>query len=143
MEDFATAALRHLESAEVLELEGRLDDAAYHFGLVGETALKAAVLGAIGGNAPVLPSRLKKHINHPQQSLQTAIARETQLIGLLCNGRLGGALLIEMQSGTLGTRFAGWSLDIRYADSNHCPVQLQDVHRWKLDAVTLYNAGTF
>jgi hypothetical protein len=52
VEQFGDAALRHLGTAELLEEEGRTDDAAYHYGLVGEMALKAALIKVLGQPLP-------------------------------------------------------------------------------------------
>jgi hypothetical protein len=140
VERFADAALRHLETAEVLELEGRIDDSAYHYGLVGEMAMKEAYVRAIGYT---LPGALYRHINQAGGSLQDRIAAHAQTIGLMAAGRLGGALGGDLCCGLLNYRFADWSLDIRYADSDHCPVKISDLAIWKDDAVTLYNNGVF
>lgn len=144
VEKFGDAALRHLGTAEVLEDEGRIDDAAYHYGLVGETALKAAVESAI---AP-LPKQLLKHINQRDNngndvSLQTSIVNYARSAKLLANGRLGGALLSDLTHTLLNLRFTGWSLNIRYADSDCCPVSDGDLAVWKADAIALFNGGVF
>lgn len=139
-ERFADAALRHLETGDLLKDEGRTDDAAYHYGLVGETALKEAVIRALGSS---LPKRLRSHLNHKTQPLQTLIVHDANLASLLRHGRLGGALGAELLQGLLVHRFAGWSLDIRYADSNYCPVGSSDLCIWQEDAVALYNNGVF
>lgn len=140
VERFADAALRHLGTAEVLEIEGRTDDAAYHYGLVGEMALKAATVGVLG--AP-LPKDLRFHINHPKRPLQALIEKHQQIASVMRAGRLGGALGKELSLGLLGHRFVGWSLDIRYADDGCCPVIPGDLAVWKADAVDLYNNGVF
>lgn len=140
-ERFADAALRHLETAEVLEIAGRIDDAAYHYGLVGEMSIKAAAVRVLG---MPLPPPLHKHINHGRgQTLQTAVMRHAQILSALTAGRLGGALRAEIAAATLQARFPNWSLNIRYADSTHCPVLPTSVSQWKSDALVLYNAGAF
>ncbi len=139
-ERFADAALRHLETAEVLENEGRRDDAAYHYGLVGETAIKAAVVAAVGS----LPGTLKRHINESRRpSLQDEVARSAVVVACLASGRQGGALLSDINNGRLGRRFTDWTLNIRYADDDCCPVSESSLAVWKADAVALYNAGVF
>lgn len=140
VERFADAALRHLETAEVLEVEGRIDDAAYHYGLVGEMALKAAIANAIG--LP-LPRSLRRHINDARQSLQIAISTNAQLLSTMRSGRLGGALGAELSQNLLGLRFVDWSLDIRYSDDTCCPVNSTNLVIWKADALELYNNGVF
>jgi hypothetical protein len=138
-ERFADAALRHLETAEVLEQEGRVDDSAYHYGLVGEMALKAAVEKAL----LALPKDLRRHINEKKEPLQQQIAKYHLIVQMMKNGRLGGALETELDQGTLSHRFVGWSLDIRYADDGHCPVKMTNLAVWKADAIVLYNDGAF
>src|SRR5580704_8214443 len=96
-ERFGDAALRHLETAELLGEQGRIDDSAYHYGLVGETALKAAIEKAL---LP-LPKALRRHINDRKGSLQSAIQKNTDIISLLGSGRLGGALKAEFDQGFL------------------------------------------
>ena len=138
-ERFADAALRHLGTAEVLEEESRIDDAAYHYGLVGEMALKVVVLSILGS----LPKELYVHINQKNKSLQSEIAKHTDIVNVMRAGRLGGALGLELSQGSLTNRFAGWSINIRYADNNHCPVDPTNLSRWKADALSLYNDGVF
>jgi hypothetical protein len=139
-ERFPDAALRHLETAEVLEFQGRIDDSAYHYGLVGEMALKAAVTTVLGA----LPRSLKLHINHPGRiPLQLAIAADALILTALADGRVGGALKTHLLSGSLGGLFVGWSLDIRYHGRTCCPVVPSDLAAWKMDAVTIYNNGSF
>lgn len=140
VERFADAALRHLETAEVLEQEGRLDDAAYHYGLVAETALKEACVRATG---MPLDKKLRRHINDKKNPLQAAISNYTQITTMMHSGRLGGALGYELSNGSLVRRFVSWSIDIRYADDAHCPVKLADLAMWKADALALYNNGVF
>ena len=64
-EQFCVAALRHLDTAELLEREGKLDDAGYHYGLAGETAVKHAVATACS----FFPSDLRTHFNHRSKPL--------------------------------------------------------------------------
>ncbi|MGB8840364.1 MAG: hypothetical protein WCC64_04775 [Aliidongia sp.] len=148
-ERFADAALRHLETAGVLEEEGRVDDSAYHYGLVGEMALKAALEKVL---PKPLPQHLRRHINqqpksppHNRQpkSLQQQIAGDVSIMQMMRNGRLGGALGVELSQGFLDHRFVDWSLDIRYADDDHCPVKMTNLAVWKVDAIALYNSGVF
>jgi hypothetical protein len=139
VERFADAALRHLGTAEVLEQEGRVDDSAYHYGLVGEMALKAAVEKAL----TTLPKDLRFHINDKKKSLQQEIAKYHSIAQMMKNGRLGGALRTELDQGFLDHRFVDWSIDIRYADDNHCPVKMTNLTVWKADAIALYNNGVF
>lgn len=142
-ERYADAALRHLGTAEVLENEERWDDAAYHYGLVGEMSLKAAVIAAIS----YLPQEMWSHINQArrrqQDTLQNEISRSRPLLALLTDGRLGGALGSELTQGLLRNRFQGWSINIRYHDDRCCPVSSANLQRWKADATALYNNGVF
>ena len=84
-ERFADASLRHLETAEVLELEGRIDDSAYHYGLVGEMALKEAYMRATGYP---LPGPVRRHINQAGGTLQDRINADASIIAVMAAGRL-------------------------------------------------------
>lgn len=139
-EHFSHAALRHLQTAELLEQQVRLDNSAYHYGLVGEMSVKSAVVAITG---MPLPSKLRNHLNQRGKTLQAAVQVHAQVIAALTAGRLGGALGAELLAGSLGARFVGWSIDIRYHDNRHCPVAAADLARWKADAVALYNNGVF
>lgn len=139
-ERFSDAALRHLETAEILEGASRRDDAAYHYGLVGEMALKAAAIRVLGA----LPTAMRRHLNEQNRTtLQDAIAQHTQLFSALTSGRLGGAVGADLQTGVLGMRFDSWSINIRYDDDAHCPVSSTNIVVWKMDAIALYNNGIF
>ena len=138
VEQFARAALRHLATAESLEDEGKLDDAGYHYGLVGEMALKSAAQLIYG---PTLPQKLKFHINHGKVTLQDKIAKDLTFMNALRSGRFTGGLDSHLAAGTLQGCFAGWSINIRYADDGNCPVQAADVTAWRADAIALYNNG--
>lgn len=138
-EQFDVAALRHLQSAARLEEAGQLDDAGYHYGIAGETAVKQSVVKAIGH----LPKKLRKHINERGTTLQEAVKLYYQFNLVMSNGRLGGALARELANDTLVNRFVNWSLNIRYADTDHCPINQNNLMQWKSDAITLINAGVF
>ena len=128
-ERFDVAARRHLDTAELLEGEGMLDDAGYHYGLVGENAVKQSVVMVCGS----LPADLRKHFSG---DLIAAIQGSVLVAGLLTNGRLGGGLARDLHSGKFTGRFDKWGIHIRYADS-HYPVTAKLVRTWKADAVAL------
>jgi hypothetical protein len=104
-----------------------LDDAGYHFGLVGENAVKYAVVTACG----FLPGSLKQHFARP---LLDAIARSQDVATVLMNGRLSVVLAQDIQNGSFNHRFAKWNIAIRYADSSH-PVTTALVSSWRADAL--------
>lgn len=133
-EQFALAALRHLQTAELLESSGRTDDAAYHYGLAGENAVKQTLVSS-GIAAIPLPHHLRKHFD---TQLHTAIANAAAAITALASGRLAA----DVQSGIFNQRFVGWSITIRYADTDY-PVTAQNLAAWKADAVHLVNNGAF
>lgn len=137
-EQFNVAALRHLKTAGQLERKGRLDDAAYHYGVAGEAAVKEVLVRA-GIKYP------RKHWDlREKKSLRHEIESIGNLAVLLRNGRLGGeALADDLDAGTFSCRFDGWSLDIRYAHTDHCPVDAEKLAVWKTDAVLLVNNGGF
>ena len=139
-ERYGDAALRHLVTADMLERAGRLDDAAYHYGLVGEMALKEAITRAMSST---LPASLRRHINQGGQSLQQSIAQSALILTAFRSGRIGGALGYDLMHGLLNCRFTNWAIDIRYADTAHCPVNQTNVTIWREDAVELYNNGVF
>jgi hypothetical protein len=134
-EQFDIAARRHLDTAELLEREGMLDDAGYHYGLAGENAVKQSVVAACGA----LPRDLRKHFDTP---LTKAVLNSLQVSAVLANGRLGGGLVSDIRAGAFESRFNQWNIRIRYADSNF-PVDSRRVAAWKADAVALLNGGVF
>ena len=134
-ERFDVAARRHLDSADLLEREGMLDDAGYHYGLAGETAVKQAVVVACG----ILPKSLKAHFDAP---LRDAIARSQEVATLLTSGRLSGGLADDLRAGRFVSRFDKWSITIRYADSAF-PVDAARVAAWRADALALLRGGIF
>lgn len=143
MEQFDVAAARHLVTADTLEQTGRNDDAAYHYGLVGETSIKAAVVRMIGGQS--LPRMLREHLQASAQaprSLQSLVLQWYQNAAPLASGRVGGAVLSDITSQAISQRFVGWSVSIRYADTRY-PVTQAHLAQWEQDAVYLYNAGNF
>ena len=122
----------------MLEQANRLDDAAYHYGLVGEISIKAALVLATS-----MPLNRSYHKHLPSLG-RVAQQNATALISLLANGRTGGAALLgDLRGRQLQGRFQGWSVDIRYADTSLCPVQPSQLQDWKQDAVALYNLGSF
>lgn len=138
-ERFYVAAFRHLKTAGVLEKEGCVDDAGYHYGLAGEMAVKWALVKAGIKVIPdpgikVIPD-LRKHFGG---SLQRAVADSKEIMGVLKAGRLGGQLADDLNADTFKSRFYLWSINIRYADSCH-PVDNDKLVAWKADAVALVN----
>ena len=134
-EQYDVAARRHLDTAESLEIGGRLEDAGYHYGLAGENAVKQSIVAACGN----LPKALHRHFD---VALRDAIQSSQQVLSLLANGRLGGGLARDLQAGNFTFRFDKWDIKIRYADSDW-PVDPGRVAAWKADAIALLNGGVF
>lgn len=132
-EQFDIAARRHLGAAVALEAGGYLDDAGYHFGLVGENAVKYAVVTACGS----LPRSLRQHFALP---LRNAISNSAEVASVLMNGRLSLGLAQDIQNGSFNRRFDQWNIAIRYADSSH-PVTTALVSAWRTDALALIGSG--
>ncbi|WP_295437712.1 hypothetical protein [uncultured Thiodictyon sp.] len=135
-EQYDVAAARHHRVAEHLEMNGEIDDAAYHYGLVGENALKYALCKS--GVAGVWNGARMKPRNTPMgkhlPSLTSAIQGFITDIQLHAVGRVGAELQAVVGDPAFVSRFQGWSLDIRYADHTCTPVSLVDCQRWSLDA---------
>lgn len=139
-DQYGVAALRHLGTAEALEVKGRLEDAGYHYGIAGETAVKASLERA----GVAINKEFWWHLDDkPNKSLLHAIQNSAQVLSLLASGRLGGGLVADLDAGVLTTRFAGWSIKIRYADTDFCPVDASNLAAWKVDAVALVYGGAF
>lgn len=136
MEQYHIAAVRHRRVAERLEEVGETDDAAYHYGLVGENALKHALELAgvwaawqaagfrrnetpMGKHFPRLTDAVGAHLGDVQQH---------------ASGRIGAALNSVVSDLAFATRYQGWMIDIRYADSACTPVDTADCQRWAKDA---------
>lgn len=134
-DQFDIAARRHLDTAETLERDGKLDDAGYHYGLAGETAVKQSIKLACGS----LPVALLRHFAVP---LRDAIKSSTEVSNVLKSGRLGGGLAADLGAGLFESRFDNWNVRIRYADSDF-PVNAALVATWKADAVALMKGGVF
>lgn len=101
-EQFDVAARRHLDTADILEAEGRLDDAGYHYGLVGENAVKQSIVAVCGP----LTKKMGLFV-HFDTALKAAIEQSQDVLGVLASGRLGGGLAAEMSAGTFASRFDG------------------------------------
>ena len=132
---FDVAARRHLDTAEVLEDAGRIDDAGYHYGLVGETAVKHSIVLACGTLTP----DLRRHFDQP---LRDAIQTSSAIIAVLNSGRLGGGLARDLRASQFASRFDQWRVTIRYADSA-VPVTGARLAVWKADAIALLNGGVY
>lgn len=134
-EQFDVAAFRHFETAEHLETGGHIDDAAYHFGLCGENAVKSAMREAgleqhwaSISNAALRNSPMRGHWGDLSQRIQVAASD----INLYAAGRRSTAL--RVLSSTTTPSFVGWNIDIRYADPALVPVSSASVSLWKADA---------
>ena len=135
-EQYDIAADRHYRVAEQLETSGEIDDAAYHYGLVGENSLKHAMRNAGVANQWSQPR--KKARQTPMGKHLPALTLEMQNfasdIHLFATGRIGARLQSILNDPTFGALFSGWSIDIRYADTQYTPVNAGDCQRWGQDA---------
>jgi hypothetical protein len=135
-EQYDVAAERHHRVAVHLHTVGELDDAAYHYGLVGENGLKDALhrSGVVGTwqRTGIKPrkSPMGQHFPklHPQIQLFISDIR------LHASGRVGAALYAVVSNPAFANLFQGWSIDIRYADTLCTPVNPADCQRWARDA---------
>jgi|GEM_PF-6527072 len=134
---YDVAAVRHFKTAEILERGGRLEDAGYHYGLAGETAVKAALTKcgvSIGRD-------LRKHFDGDgEKSLSEAVKRSVAITSLISTGRLGGALAKDLRTNQLKDRFRNWSIFIRYANDDY-PVTIERLGIWRADAAKLVVEG--
>ncbi len=136
-EKFDVAAHRHFAAAEHLEHGGHTDDAAYHYGICGENAVKSAMRDA-GleshwsniSKAVLWNSPMKGHWGKLSDKLSTA----SMDINTYAAGRRADALR-ALASRTTPV-FDGWDIDIRYADSRFVPVNEASLESWKNDAAT-------
>ncbi|WP_141456311.1 hypothetical protein [Pseudoxanthomonas sp. z9] len=132
-EKYDVAAKRHLETATTLLDETKLDDAGYHYGISGETAIKFALtqaglsrqLVALNRNNP-----LRAHLPSIKQLIKSAEI----LISTHARGRMSSPIAAVLLDASLQTRFAGWDINIRYADERHCPLREEQVLEWRNDA---------
>lgn len=128
VEQFELAAWRHLETAWMLQGSSYHDDAGYHFGMVGETALKELVIKSVGS----LPPTLYGHLGPGEHKLQEKLAQARAELALMASGRLGAVSIPDPIPD-----FSGWRIDIRYHDDTICPVPQSQVSNWERDAITL------
>jgi hypothetical protein len=136
-EQFDIAARRHLDTAEALERAGHLDDAGYHYGIAGETAVKQSIFLVSGP----LPAAFKKHF-HDGLRDRIVVGTDRDVAAVLNSGRLGGGLANDLQGGKFSSRFVNWHINIRYADTRY-PVTTVLLAGWKADAIALMNGGVF
>jgi hypothetical protein len=134
-EQYQVAAYRHFETAELLAEHGKIDDAAYHLGISGENSIKYAMQDC-GLEAHWNSARIPKN-SQPMRGhwgkLQAKINNELAIINLYATGRRSASLRNIVNNG-VGSKFNGWNIDIRYADSGLVPVSQADHDQWHNDA---------
>ena len=130
--------------AELLLEHGEVDDAAYHFGICGENAVKQMLrlagveaawitAGAANGKTPrqaLANTPMRGHF----PSLVNLVQAAQQDIALYATGRYSAHISSLVLSSSFKFRFAGWEINIRYADSVCTPVTQQDCSAWNADA---------
>jgi hypothetical protein len=135
-ERFDVAANRHHRVGDRLAADGETDDAAYHYGLVGENALKHG-LSSSGVAAALDAAKVKRKVSPMWKhfpKLTSAIETFSGYVPLYALGRIGAQMQAVVGDPAFATRFQGWSIDIRYADDQCTPVAPNDCERWARDA---------
>ena len=141
------AAWRHLRVGELLVGLGEFDDAGYHFGVSGENSIKFAlwasgvrsawiVTGAALGRslaASLGGTPCRGHFPTLHQLVHDARAD----IAANAVGRYAAPIAAALLSSTFPSRFAGWNIDIRYADPAYTPVAEALCTAWRNDAEDL------
>lgn len=135
-ERYDMAAERHQRVGARLEQLGETDDAAYHYGLVGENALKHALRHS-GVEAAWTTAGLTRY-NTPMgkhfPKLTSEFAGFSSDITLYATGPTGAKLASLINDPSFMDHFSHWSIDIRYADDQHTPVAPQICRQWGDDA---------
>ncbi len=143
-EQYEVAAWRHHRVAELLVAGGELDDAGYHFGVCGETAVKHLLwasgveaawiaIGATGGKTPdaaLKGTPMRRHFP-TLQKLSADVRNEILLYG---KGRYAAAINSFVIDPAFSKRFSGWNINIRYADGAFTPVSKATCDAWQRDA---------
>ncbi|MCJ2065051.1 hypothetical protein MKK63_20390 [Methylobacterium sp. J-088] len=149
-EQYDLAAWRHQGTADHLLNNSEFDDAGYHYGIVGENALKHAMRisgieahflanpprgrnGRRQSGDPLRGTPLRGHF----PSLQTLAQRAQQVVSLYATGRVATSLQTEIGSANFSMRFQNWNIDIRYASTTCTPVSETACNAWKKDAEDL------
>jgi|HubBroStandDraft_4_1064222.scaffolds.fasta_scaffold487716_2 hypothetical protein len=143
-EQFDIAAWRHHRVGESLEVMGELDDAGYHFGVCGENAVKYALWASgvhaawISAGAAIGKSRSRSLQGTPMRghfpSLVSFVRKAQTEIAVHATGRYAGAVMSTLLAPSFSSRFAGWDINIRYADPRYTPVTPATCTSWHVDA---------
>lgn len=146
-EQFDIAAWRHHRVGEALEAIGELDDAGYHFGLCGENALKYALWASgvcaawITAGAASRKTPAQSLIGTPMRghfpSFANLVRKAQAEIAVHAKGRYAGPVMSTLLDPGFSSRFAGWDIDIRYADPRYTPVTAASCTAWHQDADVL------
>lgn len=135
-ERYDVAAERHHRVAELLVALNETDDAAYHYGLVGENALKHA-LRASGAERAWEEEGVEQKKNPMKKHMPDSAALITALFegnASYATGRYGEKIWSVLAHPDFNDILNGWMLDIRYADARCTPVDSGDCRRWAQDA---------
>lgn len=135
-EQYDVAAWRHHSVAEKLEEAGDLDDAGYHFGVCGETAVKQA-LRASGVEANWIAAGISLKRTPMLQhfpTLTTFVTRSRNDIAVFAVGRHAAPITGIILDVSFLQRFSGWHINIRYADLSYTPVSSGICGAWHQDA---------
>lgn len=142
-EQYLVAAKRHYDVGEMLMANGANDDAGYHFGLSGETAIKAMLqlsgieTGWLGSGKSPRKTPMRSHL--PQ--IKTLITMAQAEIQQYAQGRLAGEVTRVMLDPAFSARFDKWMISIRYADTQCTPVKDADCARWRRDALDMLESA--
>lgn len=131
-ERYDMAAERHQRVGARLEQLGETDDAAYHYGLVGENALKHALRqsGVEAAWAAVGLARKKTPMGKHFPQLTSELADVSQFINVNATGPTGAQLASLVNDPNFANHFTDWSINIRYADDQHTPIAPQICRQW-------------
>ncbi|MEU6130297.1 hypothetical protein ABZ805_14090 [Saccharopolyspora sp. NPDC047091] len=118
---FAEAAVRHYRDAELLLGRQRVANADHLAGIAAECALKAILIGHLGG---VLHGDRPKHPAEPKATYGHLPGLWHEL-SLLPAGRTGGAF---HQAISAANPFEHWTVFERYSDGAHIDAARADAH---------------
>jgi len=143
-EQYEVAAWRHHRVGELLVAAGELDDAGYHFGVCGETAVKHLLLAsgveaawiAIGAatGKTVTEALNKTPMRKHFPTLKKLVVNVQGEIAMYARGRYSPTITSLVLDPEFSKRFSGWDINIRYADQNSTPVSKAKCAEWQRDA---------
>jgi hypothetical protein len=135
-EQYEVAAWRHVRTAEKLLAELEYDDSGYHAGIAGENIVKALLQNS-GLEAywqslaiPMQQTPMRGHF----PKLHSMISQVRADIASSASGRQSANPSAVVLDPSFANRFAGWDINIRYADTTCTPVSKAVSETWLADA---------